>query len=59
MPRTRFAKFAGKINDSRPTTPGTGEVLRDGNYFMMYNGTNWVGIAMTTSTSTTTSTTTS
>lgn len=59
MARTRFSKLAGNVNSSRPSTPKTGEILRDNNYFMMYNGSNWVGIQMTTSTSTSTSTTTS
>lgn len=58
---THFQKFAGRIRTQadNPTSPQTGEVFMDtdNGFLMVYNGTTWVGIPMTTSTSTSTSTT--
>lgn len=56
---THFQKFAGRVRTSRPSNPKSYEVYYDAtnNAYMVYDGTVWRGIVLTTSTSTTTTST--
>ena len=62
MASTHYSKLAGKTKTrtSNPVDPKRGDEFYDNsaNYHKRYDGTNWLGLAYTTSTSTSTSTTT-
>jgi len=60
MGNTHFSSISGRLRTDKEAAPQTGEIQYDSvnSSFMVWNGTDWIGIELTTSTSTSTSTTT-